>query len=171
MSHRRNGVLSGEQLESLKPGDERLSRGPVAIVECIENIPCNPCVTACPKGAITIEGDLNNTPRVDSDRCDGCGICVSACPGLAIFVVDASGDDSARVSLPFEFLPLPEVGDRVATLDRSGGTVGEGTVVRVLNSKALDRTPIVTIEIPVSDAMNVRHFRTSGAGGDERRGD
>lgn len=159
MKHRRDGVLTSEQLESLAPSEERLGRGPVVIIECVENIPCNPCVGACPKGVISIEGDLNNTPTADFERCDGCGVCVSACPGLAIFVVDASSGDRASVSLPHEFVPLPEVGQVVTTLDRFGADVGEGTVARVLAVKTLDRTPIVTLDVPREHAMVVRHFR------------
>ena len=87
-------MLRGEDLGRVCPTDERLSRGPVVIVECVENIPCNPCVAACPKGAITIEGDINGIPVVDFETCDGCGICLSACPGLAIFGVDLSGVDT-----------------------------------------------------------------------------
>lgn len=71
-----------------------------------------------------------------------------------------SGDDGAgTVSLPYEFLPLPSVGDEVVTLDREGAPVGHARVRRVLSSKALDRTPIVTLELPKGDAMIVRHFR------------
>lgn len=159
MTHRSDGVLTSEQLGGLTPSAERLAEGPVVVIECIENIPCNPCVAACPKGVITIEGDLNNTPTADFEKCDGCGVCVSACPGLAIFVVDASGGERATVSLPHEFVPLPEVGDAVTTLDRNGAAVGEGTIVRVLTARALDRTPIVTLDVPGEHAMTVRHFR------------
>jgi Fe-S-cluster-containing hydrogenase component 2 len=159
MTHRNDGVITDEQLRGLVPSRDRLERGPVVVIECIENIPCNPCVAACPKGVITIEGDLNNTPTADFGKCDGCGVCVSACPGLAIFVVDASGGDRAKVSVPYEFVPLPEVGDTVTTLDRQGESAGEGTVVRVLTAKALDRTPIVTLDVPAEHAMAVRHFR------------
>lgn len=160
MSYRSDGILRENELEGLTPDSERLARGPVVIVECVENIPCDPCVAACPKGAITIEGDLNCTPRVDRELCDGCGVCISACPGLAIFSVDMSGDEeAARVSLPYEFLPLPAKGDRVVALDRSGGEVCDAVVARVLSSKALDRTPIVTLEVPREHALDVRHFR------------
>jgi Fe-S-cluster-containing hydrogenase component 2 len=160
VDHRRDGVLSSEVVEKMLPGGERLRRGPVVVVECVENIPCNPCVAACPKGAITIEGDINGVPTVDYDTCDGCGVCLSACPGLAIFAIDVSGPaDTGSVSLPYEFLPLPEVGDEVVTLDRAGAPVGIARVRRVLTSKALDRTPIVTLELPKADAINVRHFR------------
>jgi Fe-S-cluster-containing hydrogenase component 2 len=162
--HRRDGVLRGKVIEGVVPGDERLRRGPVVVVECVENIPCDPCVTACPKGAITIEGDINEVPAVDYELCDGCGVCLSACPGLAIFAVDVSGDGEAgSVSLPYEFLPLPAVGDVVVTVDREGTTVGTARVTRVLSSRALDRTPIVTLELPKGDAMVVRHFRRKDA--------
>jgi Fe-S-cluster-containing hydrogenase component 2 len=160
MSHRRDGVLEDDQARRTLPPTGRLTRGPVAIIECIENIPCNPCVDACPKGAITIEGDINDLPRVDFDRCDGCGVCISACPGLAIFVIDAGGDaETARVMLPHEFVPLPEVGEVVDALDRRGEVVGEARVARVAAARALDRTPIVTLELDTGLATTVRHFR------------
>ena len=134
----------------------------LVVIECVENIPCNPCVNACPKGAISIEGDMNNTPVVDVTVCDGCGVCISACPGLAIFSIDAGGDgETVRVSLPYEFLPLPEAGDVVTALGRNGEVVCEAKVGRVLSAKALDRTPVITLEVPRGHAMAVRHFRRS----------
>jgi len=159
MSHRQDGILEPRQLDAVVPTAERLEHGPVAIIECVENIPCNPCVDACPKGAIRIEGDMNGTPSVDFDICDGCTLCISACPGLAIFVVNRGlPGGAATVSLPYEYLPLPVVGDTVVTLSREGALLGEGTVERVLSAKALDRTPIVTLKVPAHHAMDVRHF-------------
>jgi len=164
VSHRRDGILEPRQLLPLIPQAERLAIGPVAIIECVENIPCDPCVASCPKGAIRIEGDMNGTPSVDFGTCNGCGLCVSACPGLAIFVVDMSlGAGTATVSLPYEYTPLPSVGDTVVTLSREGKILGEGTVKRVLQAKALDRTPIVTLEVPSDHAMDVRHFLAKDA--------
>ncbi|MBD3368303.1 MAG: 4Fe-4S ferredoxin [Candidatus Eisenbacteria bacterium] len=159
MSHRRDGILDEKNLRAVRPSDERLKQGPVVMVECVERIPCNPCVAACSKGAISIEGDLNDSPAVDHALCDGCGICISACPGLAIFVVDMSREgEDATVMLPYEFRPLPDKGETVTTLDRAGEVIGEAKVLRVLDAKALDRTPIVSLEVPKSQAMDVRHF-------------
>ncbi len=160
MSHRKNGILRSDELAGRLPTDERLRLGPVAVIECVENIPCNPCVDACPRGAITIQGDINGTPQVDSEKCNGCRVCLSACPGLAIFVVEAAGEDgTGSVSLPYEYRPLPSTDEIVVAVDREGEVVCEARVTRVLDSKALDRTPIVTIEVPRGHVTNVRHFK------------
>lgn len=159
MSHRTNGILRSEELADRLPPKARLEAGPIAVIECVENIPCNPCVDACPRGAITIDGDINGTPEVDGEKCNGCRVCLSACPGLAIFVVDAAGSGPGSISLPYEYRPLPEVDELVDAVDREGEPVCEARVTRVLDSKALDRTPIVTIEIPREHVMVVRHFR------------
>jgi Fe-S-cluster-containing hydrogenase component 2 len=144
-------VLPERELESrgLVPSKERLEAGPVVIVECIENIPCNPCADACPRKAITIEGGLTDTPRVDFNKCNGCTLCIARCPGLAIFVVNRDySKTEATVTLPYELLPRPEVGERVACLDRSGRTACRGAVVRVLDSRAADRCAVVTVAVP-----------------------
>ncbi len=163
VAYRNDGVLRSDDLGDLFPTQERLRSGPVVIIECVENIPCDPCVAACPKGAIRIDGDINGVPVVNFETCDGCGVCLSACPGLAIFGVDMSGDGAtAVVRIPYEYLPLPEAGEEVIALDREGSEVGEARVTRVLNTKALDRTPIVSLEVPGETAMAVRHFRRKG---------
>lgn len=164
MNHRGDGVLTRGQIEDLAPADERAAKGPVVVVECVERIPCNPCVDACPRGAITIAGDINDVPSVDCDLCNGCGLCISACPGLAIFVVDASGPgETGLVMMPYEYRPLPAEGEKVTGLDRAGEPVCDARVVRVVSSKALDRTPIVSLEVPKDRVMDVRHFRREDA--------
>ncbi|MDY6986339.1 MAG: 4Fe-4S binding protein [Candidatus Thermoplasmatota archaeon] len=126
------------------------------VIECYENIPCNPCVTSCPFGAISKQ-TITSVPEVDESKCTGCTICVSRCPGLAMFVIEEVGD-KAHITLPYEFLPLPERGEKVKTLNREGKVVGEAEVVRVL-TKGRDRTAAVTIEVPVELAGEVRNFR------------
>lgn len=159
MPYRNDGVLRQDDLRGRLPSEERLRRGPVVIIECVENIPCNPCVAACPRHAISIDGDINGTPAVDFESCNGCALCLSACPGLAIFAVDMSGDgDAATLLLPYEYTPLPEVGEEVTAIDRSGESAGAARVKRVLNTKAMDRTPVISLEVPRKKAMEIRHF-------------
>lgn len=156
-----DGVLSSDELTQLPgvPCQERLSQGPVAVVECAQQIPCNPCEQACPQGAIHIGACITDLPELDEEKCTGCGLCIAACPGQAIFVVDTTySETTASVQLPYEFRPLPKRGDVVAGLNRAGERVCEGLVVRVLNPGRYDRTAVVTVEVPRPCAMDVRNI-------------
>ncbi len=156
MSTLEDGIVTLDQIQI--PSESRFRKGPVAVIECVQRIPCNPCVDACPRGAITMKESINDVPEIDFERCNGCGLCISNCPGLAIFLIDQRAG-GAVVGLPYEFLPLPEKGDRVSLLDRSGTECGEGEVVRVRNTQAQDRTPVVFISMDQKLAMTVRFFR------------
>jgi Fe-S-cluster-containing hydrogenase component 2 len=159
-------VLGGTELRSrvLLPGSERLHKGPVVIVECVENIPCDPCAHACPRKAITIADGLTNTPRVDFTKCNGCALCVARCPGLAVFVVHRDHTRTeAAVTMPYELLPRPMKGDTVDLLNRSGTKVGRGRVTRVLDTPAHDRCAVVTVTVPKRLWNAVRHVRLLAA--------
>ena len=159
MTLEKDGVLSPEELAELPgmPSKERLERGAVAVIECAQKIPCNPCEGACPTGAIVVGEPITNLPTLIEDKCIGCGLCIPACPGLAIFVVDMTySDREATVQLPYEFLPLPKKGETVKALDREGRVVCPARVVKVLNPKRFDHTAVITIAVPKDQAMNVR---------------
>lgn len=47
----------------------------------IENASCRACVDACPRHAWHLD---DSALEFDAGRCDGCGLCVPACPGRAI---------------------------------------------------------------------------------------
>lgn len=159
MSLINTGYLEYEELQSLQtiPSEERFKLGPVAITECVQQIPCNPCESACPRKAIKIGTPITNLPTVDTTECTGCGICVSKCPGLAIFVVNkVYSEDTATVAFPYEYFPIPEEGSEVNAVNRKGEVVCKGKVVKVMNPKAFDHTPVVTIEIPKEFVDEVR---------------
>ena len=126
----------------------------VVIIECVQEIPCDPCVAICPVNAISMK-DINAIPRVDFDKCTGCRRCVGICPGLAIFV-EKLEDDKALITLPYEFLPIPKVGDKVKALDREGISRGIAKVKKVNRS---EKTTVVTIEVDKDLAMEVRNIK------------
>ncbi|AEH23875.1 4Fe-4S dicluster domain-containing protein [Pyrococcus yayanosii] len=156
----REGYLTVEELKELigLPSEERLRRGPVAIPECPQQIPCTPCKEVCPTGAVAMERP-NDIPKVDYEKCIGCSLCVQICPGLAFFMVHYIGD-RARITMPHELLPLPRVGEEVVLLNRIGEPVGKGKVVAVIpREKAKGDTPIITVEVPIELAWEVRAVR------------
>lgn len=62
-----NGYPSWEELKQFNriPSDERFAKGPVAVIECIQPIPCNPCEGACKFGAICVGDPIINLPCLD----------------------------------------------------------------------------------------------------------
>ncbi|TQI66982.1 (2Fe-2S)-binding protein [Clostridium sp. KNHs216] len=154
-----NGYPSWEELKKFNriPSDERFAKGPVAVIECIQAIPCNPCEGACKFGAICVGEPIINLPQLEEEKCTGCGMCVAQCSGLAIFVVDKTySETQATVSFPHEYLPLPEKGQTVTAVNRAGKPVCEAVVVRVVNPERNDHTPVVTVAIPKEFADVVR---------------
>lgn len=158
MSYLEDGILTLEDFQI--PPKSRLQKGRVIVIECVQYIPCNPCVDICPQGAITIEEGITNLPVVDFEKCNGCTLCVANCPGLAIFSIDETFSESeAEIGIPYEFKPVPEKNEIIDALDRAGKVVCQGRVVRVRNPKAFDRTPIVFISVPKKYSMIVRFFK------------
>ena len=152
-NYEKTGVLSTTDLKT--PSKKQLEKG-VAIIECIQKIPCNPCVDSCPVHAISMK-DINALPVIDFDKCIDCGKCVGVCPGLAIFVVKIK-NDKALITLPYEFLPVPTVGDVVDALDRKGNAKETALVKKVLKK---GKTMVITIEVNEKFAMDIRNIRVN----------
>lgn len=153
------GYLTDEEIEKY-PGVTH-KKGIHPVMECSQNIPCNPCQDACPKHCIKIGAKITSLPAVDeSIDCIGCGMCVASCSGQAIFLVDETYEEGyATVTLPYEFLPLPVKGDKGVGLDRSGKEVCSAEVVSVRTAPAFDHTNLLTMKVPADMAMKARFFK------------
>ena len=157
----RTGIPTDDDLEKVIPDKKRLAKGPVVIIECFQKIPCDPCAISCKLGAIKPFKDINDLPQVDFDKCTGCGVCISSCPGLAIFVIDMNySEEKSLIKLPHEMLPLPEKGEDVYALDRAGSMLGKIKVIKVLKIK--NKTNIISLEVPKSMTMKVRSIKVEG---------
>lgn len=154
-------TIGSPSLEELKnspafPKEEDYKKGPIAVIECIEEIPCNPCETSCYKGAIVIGKPITNLPQIDFQKCVGCGICVAACPGLAIYIKDFTySQEEALISFPYEYLPLPKAGDVVTLAGRRGEEICEGRVVKVNNAKVNNHTVVLSVSFPKEHFLEV----------------
>lgn len=156
----KTGIPEKAMIMGKFPSIERINKGPIAVVECYKEIPCNPCETACKFDAINIGEDINNIPIVNEDNCTGCALCLSKCPGLAIIVVDGSkSKNKVEIKIPYEFLPLPEVGHIVKGLNRNGEYISDVKVLQVLNPKSFDRTPVIKIEVDRDFLYDIRNIK------------
>lgn len=155
----KHGFVADDEIERYPGVTHKAGVHPV--MECTQNIPCNPCQDACPKGCISIGAKITSLPVVvENSQCVNCGMCVASCSGQAIFLVDETYEDGyASVTLPYEFLPLPEVGTKGAGLGRNGQKVCDAEVVQVRNVKAFDKTNLLTIKVPAEYAMKARFFK------------
>ena len=154
----KSGIPTQADIDAVFPCEKRLSLGPVAVIECFQSIPCDPCATACPRGAILPFADINDRPKIDNDKCTGCILCMTKCPGLAIITVDATySDTEAIISLPYEFLPVPEVGQIVQALDRAGAVVANSKVVKVITPK--NKVTVVTVTVDKHLIKTVRNVK------------
>ena len=149
------GYMDDKEMETY-PG-YRHGKGVHPVIECSQNIPCNPCQDACKFGCISVGERITDLPVVNLEAgCKNCGKCVADCPGQAIFLVD---EENNTVTLPYEFLPLPEVGTKGKALGRDGRILCDAEIIDVKDLKALDKTPLLTMKVEDGYAMTARFFR------------
>ncbi len=165
-----------------RPGD-RYERSPVVpcsewrpVFFCSEEIPCNPCATVCPVGAIQLRpmhGNIMDLPYFEGDRCTGCGSCVAVCPGLAITLMrripgekaladkvsgDKASGDRAQVVLPWEFNADFDIGTELDLVDQKGDFVERAPVVskRRVSSR---NTWLLTFHVDIAHASKIAGIR------------
>ncbi len=134
------------------------------VFHCIQEIPCDPCVAACPLGLIKIDqGDIRNLPYYQAvdNSCSGCMRCVTTCPGHAITLIDLRSEgELARVSLPYEFNQrVVEIGKMVTLLDIDGKELCMALVVNINGKKVFQSTKLITVQVDTSFVKRVAGYR------------
>lgn len=153
----KTGLPSTKDIMSRFPSEKILQK-PKAILGCYEEIPCDPCSTKCPFGAIVISPGINQIPSLLYDQCTGCGICVTSCPGLAIMVAMVKGDD-AIFKLPYEMPELVKKGMVVDALDRSGKVLTEGIIESVTKGTHDKKIKLVTLKVNKRYLYDIQSFK------------
>jgi NADPH-dependent 2,4-dienoyl-CoA reductase/sulfur reductase-like enzyme/Pyruvate/2-oxoacid:ferredoxin oxidoreductase delta subunit len=149
-------------VEEWRAPDEQRPVYPV--IRCVQEIPCNPCIEACPEELISMEG-IMGLPEY-AGHCLGCASCVVRCPGLAINLVCEDYDPARELALlvlPFEIgedrTPL---GEQVETVGFDGEPVGRGKVIAVRERPDQDRRRLVLLEVPFGERLQVAGFTIRG---------
>jgi sarcosine oxidase, subunit alpha len=136
--------------------------GVFPVFHCTQEIPCNPCTSICPRGAIRISGDdVMGVPEFVGHECDGCEKCVAICPGLAITLLDYRKDQAQpTVVIPYEFSAKRiKKGDTVTVLDSEGTVLGNVEVTRVRAPREADRALLVRVTAPADIATRIAGIR------------
>ena len=156
----RNGYMTVEELEKF-PAFNYKKEGIHPVIECTQNIPCNPCQDACKFGCIKVGANITLLPQIDVEKkCTGCGMCVASCSGQAIFLVDDDiGDGYASVAFPYEFLPVPNVGDKGTALNRKGELVCPAEIIKVQKASVMDKTMVVTMKVKQAFVKDARFYK------------
>jgi NADPH-dependent 2,4-dienoyl-CoA reductase/sulfur reductase-like enzyme/Fe-S-cluster-containing hydrogenase component 2/bacterioferritin-associated ferredoxin len=134
--------------------------GVMPIIHCIQEIPCNPCITICPTNSILIKDDpILGLPYYEGS-CIGCGKCVTICPGLAITLVDFRKDKKFPiVTLPYEVSNhRVKIGEKVRCDDIDGNVLGDFEIIDIVDLKINNKTVLIKIKVPKSFAKKVVSF-------------
>jgi sarcosine oxidase subunit alpha len=161
--HAKAEVLKSHPGKTYEQKFPEAESGVMPVIHCLQEIPCNPCITVCPSESIRAEGDpLMGLPSYVGGEggCSGCLKCVTICPGLAITLVDYRKDqDLPEVTVPYEVSNFPvKKGEKVRTVDINGGVLGYMEVTAVLNNKK-NKTQLIKIRAPKALAKKVVSFR------------
>jgi sarcosine oxidase subunit alpha len=140
-----------------KPGRENRRKPPAKeqgvfpVFHCYQEVPCNPCTSVCPQGAIKTKADkITGLPYMtDLEACTGCASCVAVCPGLAVSLVDYRQDpEHPLVTLPYEiWRERVKVGRKVPVTDSEGAVLGYFPVEKVSTRKKYPGTLLVRIRV------------------------
>ncbi|MCK4662375.1 MAG: FAD-dependent oxidoreductase [Bacteroidales bacterium] len=135
------------------PTKERMEEKPFVILDCIYGFACNPCIFACPQGAIQ-KASTSTVLTIDFDKCTGCMQCVYQCPGLAIFGYNLKKD---WLFLPIEY--KAEENSEVFLVDNNGKILGEGIIEKILKkSNKTNIARVKSLNIHGEELTNVRGF-------------
>lgn len=134
------------------------------VFHCIQEIPCDPCVAACPLGLIKMDQkDIRSLPffQAASNVCSGCMRCVATCPGHAITLIDFRKEgELADVTLPYEFnREVVEIGKMVTLVDIDGKDLCIAPVIKMIDKKAFQSTKLITVRVDKAIANLVTGYR------------
>ncbi len=134
--------------------------GVFPVLHCMQEIPCNPCMTSCPKDLIGTSGHpIMGIPEYYGG-CVGCEKCVAVCPGLAVTLVDfRDSPERPLVTVPFELGEwLLREGMEVVATDWEGLVLGEAVVRGWKRAAGYGKTILVKLETRPDIAARVVGF-------------
>ncbi|MFO8184550.1 MAG: FAD-dependent oxidoreductase [Candidatus Aegiribacteria sp.] len=160
--HEKAEVLKspGGEVHPYRPPDGN-REGVFPVLHCMQEIPCNPCMTSCPKDLIGTSGHpIMGIPEYYGG-CIGCERCVAVCPALAVTLVDyRKSPETPVVTVPFELGEwMLEEGGEVTATDWEGQALGKAVIKSWKSAAGFEKTLLVKLETPAEIAARTVGFR------------
>ena len=135
--------------------------GVFPVIHCTQIMPCNPCMTICPKDLIKSDGHPILGIPVYKDGCIGCEKCVAVCPGLAITLVDFRKSSLLPVvTVPYELGEWILMKDQeLIVTDWEGIILGNAKLLDIKEIPGSNRTVLLKLETPARIAARVAGIR------------
>lgn len=157
---RKAEILKSRPGKTYPEPEVNLSEKYIPLLHCLQEIPCNPCISVCPSGGIKLQeelGSIMDLPYFDGE-CTRCGKCIAVCPGLAISVAKKIDDEFAEVILPHEFIPNFNVKDFISLTDINGNFLEKGEVLKINFTKKY-KTNLITLKVTLKNAPKISGIR------------
>ncbi|NOR46174.1 MAG: NAD(P)-binding protein, partial [Candidatus Delongbacteria bacterium] len=152
--YKKSEVLKSKPGEVYPPVEIEIKEHFTPVFQCVQDIPCNPCTTVCPKNCIELDkklGTIMDVPLYVNDDCIGCALCVAICPGLAVSLVKQAEGSYAEVMLPHEYILNFAAGDKISITDIGGNLLEKAEVLSTKYNKKY-KTNLVTVKMSVENA-------------------
>jgi len=144
-------ILKSKPGPSVRRQQPAREEGVFPIFHCDQEVPCNPCTSVCPVGAIRTERDeITGLPYItDLDACTGCGSCVAVCPGLSMTLIDYREDaEHPLVTLPYEIWREGlEAGQKIPITDVEGAILGYYPVEKISTRRKYPGTLLIQVKV------------------------
>jgi ferredoxin/bacterioferritin-associated ferredoxin len=150
------------------PRAEHASRM-VASIECVEEIECSLCQSACPEEAIQISREAARF--LDESKCTACGKCLDLCPAkVPVLIHEPEGRSQAKLTLSFRGRRPFRTHELASLVNRRGEVLGSGKVLESIEvlpaSEGVGAVAEyrVTLEVPAHLVWEARGLRSARQG-------
>lgn len=161
--HKKLEILKSRPGKTKNPKKAKTQSKIFPIFHCKQEIPCNPCVSVCPKKSIKLETkNIMSLPYFEG-ACTGCFKCVTICPGLAVTLADYREDEqNPTLWLAYEIDKDTIKKGTDVVLNDSGGNLLFKTKVAQVKEFKQSKTLVAGVKVSAKTAQTAAGIKPLG---------